>query len=192
VEFKGLNHVAFATGDMDVTVRYWRDLLGMKLVAGHGHLGHRQYFFQLSEYSLVAFFEWPYVDRVPYKRHGEPVKGPFIFDHISLGVGSDEELWQIAERLISANFPCSDMVDHGFIHSIYTYDPNGIPLEFSAYVKGMDLPEHPVIADEDRPEAGEEGPEPHPAFWPPINVTFAEDEKHIVEGEGSDVFIFPR
>ncbi len=31
----GVNHLAMATGDMDKTIRFWRDLLGMKLVAGH-------------------------------------------------------------------------------------------------------------------------------------------------------------
>jgi catechol 2,3-dioxygenase-like lactoylglutathione lyase family enzyme len=34
VRFNGVNHLAMATGDMDTTIRYWRDLLGMRLVAG--------------------------------------------------------------------------------------------------------------------------------------------------------------
>ena len=35
-KFKGINHLAMATGDMDRTTRFWRDLLGMRLVAGLG------------------------------------------------------------------------------------------------------------------------------------------------------------
>ena len=31
--FTGINHLALATGDMDATIRYWRDLLGLRLVA---------------------------------------------------------------------------------------------------------------------------------------------------------------
>ncbi len=31
--YTGINHLAMATGDMDVTIRFWRDLLGMRLVA---------------------------------------------------------------------------------------------------------------------------------------------------------------
>ena len=28
----------------------------------------------------------------------------------------------------AAGFNCSDVIDHGFIHSIYAFDPNGIPI----------------------------------------------------------------
>ena len=46
VRFNGVNHLAFATGNMDETIRYWRDLLGMRLVAG---LGQRDYSAILAE-----------------------------------------------------------------------------------------------------------------------------------------------
>ncbi len=35
VHYSGINHLALITPDMDTTVRYWRVLLGMKLIAGH-------------------------------------------------------------------------------------------------------------------------------------------------------------
>ena len=38
MRYKGVNHLAMATGDMDRTTRFWRDLLGMRLVAGLGVL----------------------------------------------------------------------------------------------------------------------------------------------------------
>ncbi len=59
-----------ATGDMDKTTRFWRDLLGMRLVAGLGQPGYRHYFFQISETDLIAFFEWPGVKPVAEKEHG--------------------------------------------------------------------------------------------------------------------------
>lgn len=49
MKFNGVNHLAMATGDMDKTIRFWRDLLGMRLVAGLGQKGYRHYFFQISE-----------------------------------------------------------------------------------------------------------------------------------------------
>ena len=52
-----------ATGDIDKTIRFWRDLLDMRLVAGIGRQGYRHYFFQISETDLIAFFEWPAVDK---------------------------------------------------------------------------------------------------------------------------------
>jgi catechol 2,3-dioxygenase-like lactoylglutathione lyase family enzyme len=192
MKYRGVNHIAMATSDMDMTVRYWRDLLGMRLVAGHGGTGRRQYFFQISDYDLIAFFEWPGVERVVNKRHGEPVKGPFIFDHLAIGVDGEDALWGIAERLISAGFPCSNMVDHGLFRSIYTFDPNGIPVEFCSYVPGCDLMVFPQLADKERGPAAMEGTEPNASYWPPVASTFTEDEKVIVPGEGSETFRFKK
>ena len=139
VKFNGVNHLAMATGDMDKTIRFWRDLLGMRLVAGLGRKGYRHYFFQISEDDLLAFFEWPGVEPATPKDHGRPVKGPFIFDHVSFGVSAEDELWELKDRLEAAGFPASDVIDHGFIHSIYAFDPNGIPIEFSHNVEGLDI-----------------------------------------------------
>ncbi len=86
IKFNGINHLAMVTGDMDRTIRFWRDLLGMRLVTGLGKPGYRHYFFEISETDLLAFFEWPGVEPVEEKEHGRPVKGPFIFDHVSFGV----------------------------------------------------------------------------------------------------------
>ena len=36
MRYTGINHLAMATADMDATIRFWRDLLGMRLVAGLG------------------------------------------------------------------------------------------------------------------------------------------------------------
>ena len=56
ITFNGINHLAMATGDMDMTIHYWRDLLGMRLVAGLGRPGFRQYFFEISATDMIAFF----------------------------------------------------------------------------------------------------------------------------------------
>jgi len=39
IRYNGVNHLAMATGDMDGTIRFWRDLLGFRLVAGLGAPG---------------------------------------------------------------------------------------------------------------------------------------------------------
>ncbi len=152
VRFNGVNHLAMATGDMDETIRFWRDLLGMRLVAGLGQPGYRHYFFQISETDLIAFFEWPGIKPVAKKEHGRPVSGPYIFDHVSFGVETEDDLWQLKDRLEAAGFPVSDAIDHGFIHSIYAYDPNGIPIEFSHNVEGVDIREKPRWGIEPPPE----------------------------------------
>ena len=100
-KFSGINHLAMATGDMDKTIRFWRDLLGMRLVAGLGHPGYRHYFFEISKHDMIAFFEWPEVHKITEKDHGVPVKGPFAFDHVSIEVDSDDDLWELKDKLES-------------------------------------------------------------------------------------------
>ena len=45
----GINHLAFITHDLDASIRFYRDLLGMTLEAGVGHGGYRHYFFRAGE-----------------------------------------------------------------------------------------------------------------------------------------------
>ena len=45
IKFTGLNHLAMVTRDIDNTICFWRDLLGMRLIVGIGKPGYRIYFF---------------------------------------------------------------------------------------------------------------------------------------------------
>ena len=84
VQYSGINHLAMVTGDMNATIRFWRDLLGMRLVTGLGRPGYRHYFFEITDHDMIAFFEWPEAEPLPEKDHGVPVKGPVGFDHVSI------------------------------------------------------------------------------------------------------------
>ena len=186
--FNGVNHLAMATGDMDKTIRFWRDLLGMRLVAGLGEPGYRHYFFEISKDDLIAFFEWPGVKPVKEKEHGRPVSGPFIFDHVSFGVDREEELWELKDRLEAAGFPVSDVIDHGFIHSIYTYDPNGIPIEFSHNVPGVDVRRNPQMRDLSPTSVTLEGVEAQQHIWPKVIHPTPKTSRIVYPGAGSELF----
>jgi catechol 2,3-dioxygenase-like lactoylglutathione lyase family enzyme len=188
MKFNGINHLAMATGDMDTTIRFWRDLLGMRLVGGLGEPGFRHYFFEISKTDLLAFFEWPDVQPVKPKTHGRPVKGPFVFDHISFGVDSSEELWELKDTLAVAGFEPSDVIDHGFIHSIYAYDPNGIPIEFSWTVEGRNIHTEPVMGDIEPTALAKEGPEQQPGRWPEVKNPTPKEQRRIYAGAGSELF----
>lgn len=187
VRYNGVNHLAMATGDMDATIRFWRDLLGMRLIAALGKPGYRHYFFEISSTDTIAFFEWPGVLPASEKEHGRPVKGPFVFDHVSIGVADEDSLWEIKDRLQAADIWVSEAIDHGFIHSIYSFDPNGIPIEFSHNVSGIDLRKKPEILDESPTKAAKEGPEPRPGTWPNPTPTPSSRRK-IYKGQGSEFF----
>jgi catechol 2,3-dioxygenase-like lactoylglutathione lyase family enzyme len=188
IKFNGVNHLAMATGDMDGTILFWRDLIGFRLVAGIGAPGYRHYFFEISDKDMLAFFEWPGVEPVEEKDHGAPVKGRFAFDHVSFGVETEDALWELKDRLDAADFWVSEVVDHGFIHSIYTFDPNNIPVEFSVSVRGDQIRSNPVIADKEPSEITMEGPEPVAGRWPKVEHPTPEKERRVYPGAGSELF----
>jgi catechol 2,3-dioxygenase-like lactoylglutathione lyase family enzyme len=184
VKYTGINHLAMATRDMDRTIRFWRDLLGMRLVVGLGKPGYRHYFFEISGHDMIAFFEWPYVEAIPEKDHGVPVKGPVAFDHVSFEVESDNDLWELKDRLEAAEIWVSEVIDHGFIHSIYTFDPNNIPIEFSAPVQEVDIRKFPKMKDRQPTPCAREGPEPQGGHWPEIKKATPPNERIVYPGEG--------
>ncbi|OGW25416.1 MAG: glyoxalase [Nitrospirae bacterium GWC2_42_7] len=188
IKFNGINHLAMATGDMDETIRFWRDLLGMRLVAGLGGPGYRHFFFEISGNDLIAFFEWPDVKPAEEKEQGRPVKGPFIFDHVSFGVETEDSLYELKDKLNSADIWVSEVIDHGFIHSIYTFDPNGIPIEFSHNVEGIDIRKNPMIKDTAPSDMTKEGPEPRFDRWPEIKRPTSKNDHKVYPGAGSELF----
>ena len=182
--YTGINHLAMVTGRMDDTIAFWRDLLGMRLVAGLGHPGYRHYFFSISPMDMLAFFEWPGADPLDEKDHGAPVRGKVGFDHLSIGVEDEDALWEVKDRLEAAGQWVSEVVDHGFIHSIYAFDPNGIAIEFSAPVPGVDLRATPAMADSDPSPLAREGAEPVPGRWPAVSRPTPVAERAVYPGDG--------
>lgn len=184
-KYTGVNHLAMVTNDMQATIRFWRDLLGMRLVAGLGRKGYRHYFFEISETDMITFFEWPHAEPIAEKDHGVPVKGRVAFDHVSIAVESDDDLWELKDRLEAARFWVSEVVDHGFIHSIYSFDPNNIPIEFSAPAAEIDLRSLPQMKDRDPLDEALEGPEPRFEIWPAPVETTLPNARTIYPGEGT-------
>ncbi|MDX9785909.1 MAG: VOC family protein [Desulfobacterales bacterium] len=182
--YNGINHLAMVTSDMDMTIRFWRDLLGMRLVAGLGKEGYRHYFFEISGTDMIAFFEWPGVKKIPERDHGVPVKGAIAFDHVSIGVESVEDLIEIKQKLAASEFWVSEIIDHGFIYSIYAFDPNNIPIEFSYNVQAVDIRRNPKMKDKHPCKTAMEGPDPQSGIWPLPTVNTEAEERQVYPGEG--------
>ena len=77
--FGGINHLALVTNDMEKTVRFYRDVLGMPLVAAIGNAPggypYRHYFFETGPNNTIAFFEWPGLVEEFHKPAGQPAGG---------------------------------------------------------------------------------------------------------------------
>ena len=54
VYWRGVNHLALVTPDMDATVRFWHGVLGARLVATIGTPAFRHYFFDIGEGNPAA------------------------------------------------------------------------------------------------------------------------------------------
>ncbi|MCI5140897.1 MAG: VOC family protein [Candidatus Electrothrix sp. ATG1] len=185
MKFRGINHLAMITADMQATIRFWRDLMGMRLIYGFGEADFRQYFFEIDEQSCLTFFEWEGAEPVARKLHGQPSSGPRVFDHLAFELDSQEEVCALKDKLEAAGFACSDMIDHDFIHSVYSFDPNGIPIEFCYEVKGREIRRDPVINDSNPPLAALEGADPQPGIWPEVTEPTPEKEWVVKPGDSS-------
>jgi catechol 2,3-dioxygenase-like lactoylglutathione lyase family enzyme len=163
----GINHLAFITEDLEKTIRFYRDLLGMKLVAGIGHDGYRHYFLNCGN-TLVAFFEYEGASPMKRKFPGKKTSEPMGFDHVSFTIGSREELFHLKDKLEAAGVEVHGAVDHGIIWSIYFFDPNNIPLEVSWDC--MEILEAPAVLEEDPMAIVAEGADPRPASWPEVTI----------------------
>ncbi|MBT8437124.1 MAG: VOC family protein [Gammaproteobacteria bacterium] len=184
MSLQGINHLAFITDDMVTTIRFYRDLLGLKLSAGIGHDGYRHYFFQLADGAThVAFFEYDGATVMNRKFPGDRTTLPLGFDHVSFTVESREALFALKDRVEAAGIEVEGAVDHGIFWSIYFYDPhNNIPLE--ATWQFMDLEQTPAISEDDPLEIAAEGSGLQPDRWPSVQQPTPESEMRALTGNG--------
>ena len=153
--WRGINHLALITSDMDATVRFYQGVLGARLVATIGTPDFRHYFFEFGAQNTVAFFEYANVALETFaKPAGVPDPRAVQFDHLSFNLPDEEALLALRDRLKSAECEVTDVVDHGFIRSIYFTDPDGIALEASWWVldatgRPADFGDERLFADPD-------------------------------------------
>ena len=184
MSLQGINHLAFITDDMATTIRFYRDLLGMKLSAGIGHDGYRHYFFQLADgVTHVAFFEYEGATVMQRKFPGDRTSLPLGFDHVSFTVSSREELFALKDRIEAAGIEVEGAVDHGLLWSIYFYDPhNNIPLE--ATWQFMELEQIPAISEDDPLDVATEGADMQSGHWPAVKHSTPPSEMQALVGNG--------
>jgi catechol 2,3-dioxygenase-like lactoylglutathione lyase family enzyme len=143
-----LHHFAWRCRDAEETRAFYEDLLGLPLthviradnVPSTGErCPYVHLFFQLRDGSSVAFFD------LGDGEIAQPSPNtPAWVNHLALKVDSLEALGRARVRLAQAGVDVLGITDHGFVRSIYFFDPNGIRLELTA-----DMSDDPV-SDTDR------------------------------------------
>lgn len=148
--WNGINHLALVTDDMDATTRFWHGVLGAEIVATVGTPGFKHYFFRVGTGQTVAFFEYVDADLDTFaKPAGIPYPQASQFDHLSLNLPDEAALEDLQRRLKEHDCEVTDVVDHGFIRSIYFNDPTGIALEASYWTLPLDDPSGTVDLSDD-------------------------------------------
>ncbi len=140
----GLHHFAYLCKDAEETRHFYEDVLGLPLacviVADELPSTGDKYpyvhlFFELRDGSYVAFFDIG--DELPEKVRA---RAETLFNHLALEVADDAALLASKKRLEAEGVAVVGPTEHGFIHSIYFYDPNGLRLELTTRTidtKGM-------------------------------------------------------
>ena len=133
--WRGINHLALVTADMDATVRFYHGVLGARLVATIGTPTFRHYFFEFGARADGR------VLRVPRHRARAFAKPAGVPDPRARSSTTSRSTCPTRRRSSACGAgskahgcEVTDVVDHQVMRSIYFTDPNGIALEASWWV----------------------------------------------------------
>lgn len=137
-----LHHFAYRCRDAEETRQFYEDVLGLPLVhvvkeSTVPSTGEKtpfvHLFFELKDGSCIAFFDLG--DNV---KPAPSPNTPAWVNHLALKVPSVKDVEIMKARLEAHGINVVGVTDHGFVKSIYFFDPNGIRLEFTAETVGQD------------------------------------------------------
>jgi catechol 2,3-dioxygenase-like lactoylglutathione lyase family enzyme len=156
----GINHLALVCSDMERTVRFYTEVMGMPLVKtidlpfGLG----QHFFFDCGGGDCLAFFWFPDApDAVPgvTMPKDRPDRASLTssvasMNHVAFNV-SDERFEECRDRLIAMGVECTEIANHDdseigiaeemhpgvFVRSVYFLDPDGILLELATWTRPL-------------------------------------------------------
>jgi catechol 2,3-dioxygenase-like lactoylglutathione lyase family enzyme len=159
-EFGGINHLALVCRDMERTVDFYTNVLGMTLIktielpAGMG----QHFFFDCGGGDALAFFWFPDApEPAPgvSAPTGRPDQGSLTsaigsMNHVAFAV-PPERIEEYRERLVAAGVACTEVASHDdsewgiadrvhpgvFVRSVYFQDPDGILLELACWTRPL-------------------------------------------------------
>ena len=153
------HHVAYRCRDAEQTRWFYEDVMGLPLAAAlvleeipglEEPTPYLHIFFEMGSGNLIAFFD------EPQGATAEQFDRAHSFDrHIAFEVEDEDELRAWQERINGKGVSCLGPVDHGFVKSVYMYDPNGLQVEITTKT-----PEYGAIMAEELSKAPE-----HIAEW---------------------------
>jgi glyoxylase I family protein len=135
----GLHHVTVICRDVEHSVAFYRNLLGMRLVkqtVNSDDRAARHLFFGDEEGrpgTIVTCLEYAELE--------EGSVGRGSTHHFALAVESEEELLAWRDYLRAHAVPCTDMLDRTYFKSLYLRDPDGHIIELATLGPGLTVDE---------------------------------------------------
>ena len=126
MRLRGLHHVTAICRDIDRTIIFYRDVLGLPIAMdgpSDDDPDARHVRFALGDGTQVTFLHYP---RMP-----EGVVGIGSTHHFALRVESAEEQEAWRDYLRAQDVDCTDVLDRGAFRSIYVRDPDGHLVEIA-------------------------------------------------------------
>ena len=112
-----VGHIVLRVADVDKSVAFYRDVLGMEVMSYRPGQGAFMSFGTL--HHDIGLFE-----------SKEQTRGELGMAHLALRIaGDDSDLRAAYDKLKAAGVEIRSVTDHGMTHSVYFYDPDGNTLE---------------------------------------------------------------
>jgi glyoxylase I family protein len=135
MQLRGLHHVTLISGELERTIAFYRDLLGMAIVhdgPSDDDPGTRHVWFGSLDGApgmLLSFMEYPELPK--------GAVGIGSTHHFALTVESDDEQVAWRDYLRQQGVDCTDVFDRGAFRSIYLRDPDGHIVEIATRGPGF-------------------------------------------------------
>jgi glyoxylase I family protein len=149
----GFHHVAYACRDLEATRHFYEDLMGFPLLhtelaatkapgapggAGGPDGFMRHVFFDAGAGQAIAFFDLHGAGEQPEWRSDVSTGNglPVWVNHCAFAATSDQQHDTTARMAAEGIKPLMEL-DHGWCHSVYFLDPNGIMVELCRDTPGL-------------------------------------------------------
>ena len=136
---KGIHHISIVVRDMERTIRFYSDVLGLKLVkqtVNYDDPASKHFYFgddEATPGTLLTFFEVP---------HAGPGRiGAGSTHHFAMAAENEEELLRWQERLRENGIAVTEIRDRTYFRSIYFQDPDGHIVEIATMGPGFHVDE---------------------------------------------------
>lgn len=129
--WQGFHHIALVTPDLDATVRFYHDVLGMQVGEIMDRRG-KHCFIRPGESETwgLHFFEYPDAQLFPYPDPAERyVFLPGALQHIAFALPDEAAALALRERLRQHHIETTAINDLGAIRNFLFLDHNGMLLE---------------------------------------------------------------